>query len=48
MLSAQGMLNIPALLGAEQLLLFLGRMRALQLVADGLNGLFPQLFFQGE
>lgn len=46
MLSAQGMLNIPALLGAEQLLPFLGRMRALQLVADGLSGLYLQ-FFQG-
>lgn len=47
MLSAQGVLNIPAVLGAEQLLLFLGGMRALQLVADGLSGLSPQLFFQG-
>lgn len=47
MLSAEGILNIPALLGAEQLLLFLGRMRALQLIADGLSRLSPQLFFQG-
>lgn len=36
---SRSMLNIPALLGAEQLLLFLGRMRALQLMADGLSGL---------
>lgn len=36
---AEGMLNIPALLGAGQLLRFLGRMRALQLVDDGLSGL---------
>lgn len=41
------MLNIPALLGFEQLLLFLGMMRALQLVADGLSGLSHRLFFQG-
>lgn len=40
MLSAEGILNMPALLGAEQLLLFLGRMRT-QLVADGLSGLPP-------
>lgn len=45
MLSAWSTLNTPALLGDEQLLIFLGKMRALQLVAEELLGLSLQLFF---
>lgn len=41
MLQARIMLNTPALLGAEQLLVFLGRMRVLQWVAERLSGFSP-------
>lgn len=47
MLSAQSTLNAPALLGAEQLLIFLGRMRALHLVAEGLSGHSPAVILPG-